>query len=427
MDFSRDQRVSKPGQNGLRRMAPPGGHSSWSPYTQFENTPGVEQRPTTFSQQQHAPHGFAADHAGSYHAQSQQRVNQAGGQYDDYGNVVAPSQTAPLSEHYDFHGGGGGGPGGNVPMNHKNEYAGAMEKRAGSGQSAGGGSSQFNPFSHAGQGHYENPYTKKSAAVSRTVVGAQSDLSFLPGQRRGGESNGPLNGMSATSARDNGVGSRGGGGWRQNAQNSRESNIFSHAASANVSARRPTPSWQPASSRGGASRAEASAPSGGGYPYPPHSPTHKHSHASAVDRAYAAFNHDPQAVANSYGEPAALSQPPPRRERKPPQVSVSSSAGARARQQPPRGGGHAPHSWQEQPQQQQQMRPQQQQPSGYTPSWQQQPQAPPLQQQYRQVPAQQTGGGGAMNRRDEVWEQKRQQRLQRRQQQQPPPMGGQYY
>ena len=33
---------------------------------------------------------------------------------------------------------------------------------------------------------------------------------------------------------------------------------------------------------------------GGGNPYPPHSPTHKHSQVSAVDRAYAAFNNDPQ-------------------------------------------------------------------------------------------------------------------------------------
>ena len=160
---------------------------------------------------------------------------------------IPHSRSVALSGRDDFMGGGmqqqqpsnqinamGGGHG---PMNPKNEYGTSMEKRQGSGRSYGGGSSQFNPFSHDGQGKYDNPYKKpqENNGISRTVVGVASDLSFLPGANKNQNNNQQYNNNSNNNsnntidtARNNAPRS-----WKENQARARGSNIFSNSAAMN--------------------------------------------------------------------------------------------------------------------------------------------------------------------------------------------------
>ena len=129
-------------------------------------------------------------------------------------------------------------------MNPKSEYGGMMEKRQGSGRSYGGGSSHFNPFAHDGQGQYDDPYKKKEN-VSRTVVAAQNDLSFLPGshgQQQSQQSGGSANTYSRNTvdtARNNAPRS-----WKENQARARGSNVFSNSANYQVKNQRQEPVWQ---------------------------------------------------------------------------------------------------------------------------------------------------------------------------------------
>ena len=440
MNFSQEQRAGKVGHNGFRRLQPPGGNSNWSPYTQFEDTPSARgNRPTNFSR-----NARGGQHNGQqdYHSMSEARVQ---GQHHAQQQQQYVSQTVPLNSEYNFQGGNGGdgaGDGyGNAPMNSKTEYAGMMEKRGGSGRSAGGGSSQFNPFAHAGQGHYDNPYDRSknpAHAQTRTQVGQQSDLNFLPGGGSGASSGVAVGTVSSA---------RGGsGGWRQSA--SRENNIFSSAATTQVNARAAAPTWQSSSSR-----TTSNHNSNSRYPMPqqqqqqqqqpPPQQEYHHPHSqqqqygqypmSVADRTYQqmneAFQASParsappqqqqQAQQGNYGNGVAVAEAPPR-VRQAPKVFISASAGARRGRQGAggsrenssqfgnggrvMGGGVST--------------------GGYQPSMMGQgrgagrPAAEPNPAPARQLPPSSGAGqGGNMNRRDEVWEQKRQQRLMRKQQQ----------
>ena len=178
------------------------------------------------------------------------------------GGIPHP-RSVTLSGRDDFMGGGmqqqqpsnqinamGGGHG---PMNPKNEYGTSMEKRQGSGRSYGGGSSQFNPFSHDGQGKYDNPYKKpqENNGISRTVVGVASDLSFLPGANKNQNNNQQYNNNNNNNnnnsnntidtARNNAPRS-----WKENQARARGSNIFSNSAATNnqQTTARQDPVWQ---------------------------------------------------------------------------------------------------------------------------------------------------------------------------------------